>query len=100
VTLAAGDAPSPWKSSTRWLPITSSTACYSQAALRICFNRQKINLSQIFAGQTVGIKQPDERIWLVSLMNYDLGDFDDETCRLEPLANPFGPKVLPMCAAA
>jgi hypothetical protein len=22
--------------------------------------------------------------------------FDDETCRLEPLANPFGPKVLPM----
>jgi hypothetical protein len=29
----------------------------------------------------------------VSLMNYDLGY---ETCRLEPLANPFGPKVLPM----
>jgi hypothetical protein len=25
---------------------------------RICFNRQKINLSQVFAGQTVGIKQP------------------------------------------
>ena len=22
--------------------------------------------------------------------------FDDETCRLEPIANPFGPKVLPM----
>jgi len=22
--------------------------------------------------------------------------FDDETCRLEPLPNPFGPKVLPM----
>ena len=29
-------------------------------------------------------------------MDYDLGYFDDETCRLEPLANPFGPKVLPM----
>ncbi|MDR3487700.1 MAG: transposase [Bradyrhizobium sp.] len=63
---------------------------------RICFNRQKINLSQVFAGQTVGIKQTDDRIWLVSFMNYDLGYFDDETCRLEPLANPFGPKVLPM----
>jgi putative transposase len=63
---------------------------------RICFNRQKINLSQVFAGQTVGIKQIDERIWLVSFMDYDLGYFDDETCRLEPLANPFGPKVLPM----
>jgi len=48
------------------------------------------------AGQTVGIKQTDDRIWLVSFMDYDLGYFDDETCRLEPLANPFGPKVLPM----
>jgi hypothetical protein len=27
---------------------------------------------------------------------YDLGYFDDETCRLEPIANRFGPKVLPM----
>jgi putative transposase len=63
---------------------------------RICFNHQKINLSQVFAGQTVGIKQTGDRIWLVSFMDYDLGYFDDETCRLEPLANPFGPKVLPM----
>ena len=63
---------------------------------RICFYRQKINLSQVFAGQTVGIKQTDERIWLVSFMDYDLGYFDDETCRLEPLANRFGSKVLPM----
>jgi putative transposase len=63
---------------------------------RICFNRQKINLSQVFAGQSVGVKQTDDRIWLVSFMEYDLGYFDDETCRLEPLANPFGPKVLPM----
>ena len=44
----------------------------------------------------VGIKQVDERIWLVSFMHYDLGYFVDETCRLEPVANPFGPKVLPM----
>jgi putative transposase len=34
---------------------------------RICFNRQKINLSTVFAGQTVGIKQVSEQIWLVSL---------------------------------
>ena len=62
---------------------------------RICFNNQKINLSQVFAGQTVGIKQTDDRIWLVSFMDCDLGYFDDETCRLEPLAHPFRPKVLP-----
>jgi len=48
----------------------------------------------VLAGQKVGIKQVSEQIWLVSFMDYDLGYFDDETCRLEPLANPFGPKVL------
>jgi putative transposase len=63
---------------------------------RICFNRQKINLSQLFAGQTVGIKQTDDKIWLVSFMEYDLGYVDDETRRLEPIKNPFGAKVLPM----
>src|SRR6202049_1728719 len=63
---------------------------------RICFNRQKINLSTVFAGQSVGIKQVSDLIWLVSFMSYDLGYFDHETCRLEPLENPFGPKVLPM----
>ena len=61
---------------------------------RICFNRQKINLSTVFAGQKVGINQVSEEIWLVSFMDYDLGYFDHETCRLEPLANPFGPRVL------
>ena len=37
-----------------------------------------------------------ERLWLVTFMQYDLDYFDDETCRLEPIENPFGPKVLPM----
>jgi putative transposase len=63
---------------------------------RICFRRRKINLSQVFSGQQVGVRQVSERIWLVTFMHYDLGYFDDETCRLEPIANPFGPKVLPM----
>lgn len=63
---------------------------------RICFKGRKVNLSHVFAGQQVGIKQVDERIWLVSFMHYDLGYFDDETCRLEPIENPFGPTVLPM----
>jgi putative transposase len=63
---------------------------------RICFNREKINLSTVFAGQRVGIKQVSDLIWLVSFMGYDLGYFDHETCRLEPIENPFGPKVLPM----
>jgi putative transposase len=63
---------------------------------RICFKRRKVNLSHVFVGQSVGVTQVAERIWLVTFMQYDLGYFDDETCRLEPIDNPFGPKVLPM----
>ncbi len=34
--------------------------------------------------------------WLVSFMQYDLGYFDHETCRLQRIENPFSVKVLPM----
>jgi putative transposase len=37
----------------------------------------------------------NDDIWLVSFMDY-VGYFDLETRVLEPLENPFGPKVLPM----
>ena len=63
---------------------------------RICFKNRKVNLSQVFAGQHVGGRQVDEHIWLVTFMHYDLGYFDDEICRLEPIENLFGPTVLPM----
>jgi putative transposase len=63
---------------------------------RICYQRRKINGSQVFAGQKVGVKQVDEHIWLVTFMHYDPGYFDDETGRLEPIDNPFGPRLLPM----
>jgi hypothetical protein len=51
----------------------------------------------VFGGQTVGVKQVDEHIWLVTFVHYDLGYFEDEACGLEPIDNPFGPKLLPMC---
>jgi putative transposase len=63
---------------------------------RICFRGRKVNLSYVFAGQSVGVTQVGERTWLVTFMQYDLGYFDDETCRLEPIENLFGPKVLPL----
>lgn len=61
---------------------------------RICMGRKKINLSQVFSGQDVGVKEVGDGIWLVSFMTYDLGYFDLEGRRLEPLDNPFGPRVL------
>ncbi|NJN40409.1 MAG: IS481 family transposase [Gammaproteobacteria bacterium] len=63
---------------------------------RICFGRHKINLSKVFAGQNVGVRQIDDQIWLVTFMHYDLGFFDHETCRLESAENPFAAKLSPM----
>jgi hypothetical protein len=56
---------------------------------RICVGRRKTNLSQVFAGQTVGIREVDDQIWLVSFLDYDLGFFDREEGRVEPAPNPF-----------
>ena len=38
---------------------------------RICYKSMKVNFSQVFAGQKVGIKQVEDNIWLVSFMEYD-----------------------------
>jgi transposase InsO family protein len=63
---------------------------------RLCLHRKKINLSTCLAGQAVGIKEVDNGIWLVSFMDYDLGYIDLEEKTLQPLDNPFGPRVSPM----
>ena len=63
---------------------------------RICLHRKKINISTVLAGQTLGIKEVDDGIWLVSFMHYELGDFDLEQKALQPLDSPFGPRLSPM----
>ena len=63
---------------------------------RICMHRKKINISTVLAGQKLGIKEVDEGIWLVSFMHYDLGYIDLEQKTLQPLDNPFGPRLSPM----
>ena len=55
-----------------------------------------ISFSHVFAGQQVGIREIEEKIWLVSFMHYDLGFFDHETGRVECADNPFEAKLLPM----
>jgi len=63
---------------------------------RICMHRKRINVSTVLAGQHLGIKEVDEGIWLVSFMSYDLGFIDLEQKTLQPLDNPFGPRLSPM----
>ena len=63
---------------------------------RICLHRKKINISTVLAGQRLGIKEVDEGIWLVTFIDYDLGYIDLEQRTLQPLDNPFGPRLSPM----
>lgn len=64
---------------------------------RICIGHCKINLSTVFGGQYVGIREVADKISLVSFMQYDLGFFDEAENRVEPVGhNPSAPKVLPM----
>jgi len=64
---------------------------------RLChYRKKKINLSTCLAGQAIGIKEVHDGIWLVSFIDCDLGYIDLEEKTLQPLENPFGPKVLPM----
>jgi hypothetical protein len=66
---------------------------------RICMGRRKINLSIVFAGQNVGVREVADKIWLVSFMGYDLGFFDQECGRVTSAENAFDARVLPMCPA-
>lgn len=63
---------------------------------RMCFDSRKINLSTVFAGQSVDVKEVDKKIWLISFMRYDLLFFDHESSRFECAENSFAAKVLPM----
>jgi transposase InsO family protein len=63
---------------------------------RICMYRKRVNISSVLAGQRLGIKEVDDGIWLVSFMSYDLGFIDLEQKTLQPLDNPFGPRLSPM----
>ncbi len=59
---------------------------------RICIGKRKINLSKVFAGQILGLREVDDKIWLVSFLDYDLGFFDNKENRFEPANNPFTPE--------
>ena len=61
---------------------------------RVCVRGKKVNLSYVFAGQNVGVREVADGIWLVTFMDYDLGYFDEESSKLEPLEYPFAPEIV------
>jgi putative transposase len=76
-------------------PFHDKTIVVTQCG-RICERNMKVSLSKAFAGQEVGIKEVEDGIWIVSFLDYDLGYFDKDGKRIEPVDDPFKLKVLPM----
>ncbi len=50
----------------------------------ICMRRNKINISPSLAGPRRGAKESDDALWLVSLVDTDLGSIDPEQKTLHP----------------
>jgi putative transposase len=74
-------------------PFHDRTVLVTQCG-RICVGRRKINLSTVFAGQYVGIREVADEIWVVSFMDYDPGFFDQNENRVEPVGeNPLALKL-------
>ncbi len=78
-------------------PFHDRTVCVTRCG-RICIGKRKINLSQVFSGQLVGIREVEEKNWLVSFLDFDLGYFDEKEGRVDCAENPFGAKVSTMCS--
>ncbi len=82
-------------------PLHDQTIAVTQYG-RLRFGGRKINLSAVFAGQNVGVREVTDHVGLISLMHYDLGFFDDQCSRIECAPSPFRAhalrnKTLPVC---
>ena len=76
------------------VPFASAHALFNLSKLAVWWLRLGIGIERIKPGHPQQNGR-HERMHL-TLKDYDLGYFDLETRVLEPLENPFGPKVLPM----
>ena len=70
------------------MPLFDCPALYSnfprKSLIKLIFGANRLsNAEYLFLG-----------IWLLSFMDYDLGYFDEETRRLEPLEYPFAPEIV------
>jgi len=48
----------------------------------------RVFVSTILSGQLVGLTEIDDGIWKVTFMDYDIGCFDEDSCKFSPLDNP------------
>jgi hypothetical protein len=64
---------------------------------RICLHRKKINISIALAGQTLGIKEVHDGIWLVSFMQYGISELRSGAENLAAPRQPVRPRGCHLC---
>ena len=77
-----------------YLFLTHATVLVTNCG-RLCLYRKKTDRVLVWLSSSRKNKEVDDGICSVSF-DYDLGYIDLEEKTLQPLNNPFGPKVLPM----
>lgn len=60
---------------------------------QIRLDKANVAISNVLTGQKLGLRETDDRIWLVSFMHYDLGYIDLDDCKLQTINNPFHAKL-------
>ena len=76
-----------------WISLLSGSYFRITTSGRNCTGNRKINLGTVFTGQTVGIREVADKIWLVSFMDYYPGFFNEDVGRVEPATNSFVPEL-------
>jgi hypothetical protein len=74
---------------------TTATSSSPPAAVSACIARKSI-FPPSSPDSGSALRRSTREFWLVSFIDYDLGYIDLEQRTLQPLDNPFGPRLSPM----
>jgi hypothetical protein len=76
---------------------TSHTEILKGCCIAACLRTLRcLSSAENSAKPKLPFREVDEKIWLVSFLDFDLGYFDEVEGRVEPRPNPFVAKVLTM----
>lgn len=86
-----------WAQPVAWRASAAGNSCHDERYGLISLpGRHDASMVERASERLVGVQEVADEIWLVSLMEYELGFSGQDEGRAQPAPNPFIPKVLPM----
>lgn len=59
-------------------PLHDTICCVRETGHVRIKSKREFFLSEVFGGQTVGLRQEEDKVWRVSFLNYELGYYDEK----------------------